>query len=170
MVQHVIRRFLQLTREQRYQLRHHALHGVDIVQSVIRLCAMNLLLHNMTPSAAQEDAPLPVHTNDPLRQLGPERSATRATNSGPPLPTSSSTSCSTSSHCSRSTAAGTAALEELLAGDKINLNLFWLKDDSLLNSESLSDPDLIAAEIANGLRSALKQIKGILADIDPIAP
>ncbi len=49
------------------QLRHlklEALHGVDIVDSVVRLCAMNLLLHGIGPSA--EEAPLPVLKGDSL--------------------------------------------------------------------------------------------------------
>lgn len=61
-------------------------------------------------------------------------------------------------------------LEELLARDKINLDLFWLKDDSLLDSESLSDPDRIAAEITGALRSAREQTEMILADLEPAGP
>ncbi len=38
-------------------------------------------------------------------------------------------------------------LEDLLARDKISLDLFWLKDDSLLDSDNLPDPDVITAEI-----------------------
>ena len=32
-------------------------------------------------------------------------------------------------------------LEELLARDKLNLDLFWLKDESLLDADNLPDPD-----------------------------
>ncbi|NDG74593.1 MAG: SAM-dependent DNA methyltransferase, partial [Synechococcaceae bacterium WB8_1B_136] len=60
-------------------------------------------------------------------------------------------------------------LEELLARDKINLDLFWLKDDSLLDSDNLPDPDVIAAEIADDLRSALEQMEAILGDLEPDA-
>jgi type I restriction enzyme M protein len=56
-------------------------------------------------------------------------------------------------------------LEELLARDKINLDLFWLKDDALLDSDNLPDPDRIAAEIADDLRSALEQMEALLADL-----
>ncbi|MEB3170861.1 MAG: N-6 DNA methylase, partial [Synechococcaceae cyanobacterium] len=58
-------------------------------------------------------------------------------------------------------------LEELLARDRINLDLFWLKDDSLLDSDNLPEPDLIAAEIADDLRSALEQMEAILGDLQP---
>ncbi len=46
---YIVEHFREMTREQREHLRHQALHGTDIVQSVIRLCAMNLLLHNVGP-------------------------------------------------------------------------------------------------------------------------
>jgi type I restriction enzyme M protein len=55
-------------------------------------------------------------------------------------------------------------LEDLLARDKISLDLFWLKDDSLLDSDNLPDPDVITAEIVDDLRSALEQMEAILAD------
>ncbi len=61
-------------------------------------------------------------------------------------------------------------LEELLARDKINLDLFWLKDESLLDSDNLPDPDVIAAEIADDLRSALEQMEAILMDLEPGEP
>jgi type I restriction enzyme M protein len=47
---------------------------------VIRLCAMNLLLHNVGPTAAQLDDLLPVRTDDALRELGSSRYNIVATN------------------------------------------------------------------------------------------
>ena len=55
--------------------------------------------------------------------------------------------------------------EELVARDKCSLDLFWLKDDSLLDADNLPDPDEIAEEIAEDLRSALEQIEEILGDL-----
>jgi len=49
--------------------------------------------------------------------------------------------------------------------DKCSLDLFWLKDDSLLDADNLADPDEIAEEIAEDLRSALEQIEEILGDM-----
>ena len=57
-------------------------------------------------------------------------------------------------------------LEDLLARDKISLDLFWLKDESLLDSDALPHPDVIAAEIADDLRSALEQMEEILGDLE----
>jgi type I restriction enzyme M protein len=55
--------------------------------------------------------------------------------------------------------------DELLARDKVSLDLFWLRDDSLEDSASLPDPDTLAAEIAEDLRSALEQIEDLLTDL-----
>jgi type I restriction enzyme M protein len=55
--------------------------------------------------------------------------------------------------------------EEILARDKVSLDLTWLRDESLEDSKTLPDPDLLAAEIADDLRSALAQIEDILGDL-----
>jgi hypothetical protein len=39
---------------------------------------------------------------------------------------------------------------ELLARDKANLDIFWLRDESLEETDNLPDPDVIAAEIGRG--------------------
>ena len=57
--------------------------------------------------------------------------------------------------------------EELVARDKCSLDLFWLRDESLLEADNLPDPDVIADEIAEDLRSALEQIESVLADLGP---
>lgn len=58
-----------------------------------------------------------------------------------------------------------------MARDKCSLDLFWLKDESLLDADNLPDPDVIAEEIAEDLRSALVQIEDVLADLrQPVDP
>ncbi len=59
--------------------------------------------------------------------------------------------------------------EELAARDKCSLDLFWLKDDSLLDADNLPEPDVIAEEIAEDLRSAVEQIEEILGDLQGVA-
>ncbi|MBN2872739.1 MAG: SAM-dependent DNA methyltransferase [Halothiobacillaceae bacterium] len=59
--------------------------------------------------------------------------------------------------------------DELVNRDKCSLDLFWLKDDSLLDAENLPEPDVIAAEIAEDLRVALEQIEEILGDLGSAA-
>ena len=55
--------------------------------------------------------------------------------------------------------------EELLKRDKINLDIFWLKDDSLEDSANLPDPGVIALEIAEDLEAALDQFPQIASDL-----
>lgn len=55
--------------------------------------------------------------------------------------------------------------EALVARDKCSLDLFWLKDTSLLDAENLPDPDVIADEIVEDLRSVVAQIEEILGDL-----
>src|SRR5438094_10595897 len=55
--------------------------------------------------------------------------------------------------------------EDLIKRDKLNLDIFWLKDESLEDSANLSDPDVIAAEIVEHLQVALAQFAEIAADL-----
>ena len=57
------------------------------------------------------------------------------------------------------------AYEDLLKRDKVSLDIFWLKDESLEDSANLPDPDVIAAEIAEDLQAALDQFVLIAADV-----
>lgn len=51
--------------------------------------------------------------------------------------------------------------EELAARDKANLDIFWLRDESLEDSANLPDPDVLALEIVDDLQAALEQFRGI---------
>jgi type I restriction enzyme M protein len=55
--------------------------------------------------------------------------------------------------------------EELAARDKINLDIFWLRDESLEDSANLPAPDVLAAEIIDDLKSALEQFEGMASDL-----
>jgi type I restriction enzyme M protein len=57
------------------------------------------------------------------------------------------------------------AYEELMARDEVNLDIFWLRDESLEDSANLPAPDLLAAEIVEDLKAALEQFEGIEADL-----
>jgi len=50
---------------------------------------------------------------------------------------------------------------ELVKRDKLNLDLFWLRDESLEDSDDLPDPDVLAQEIADDLQTALEQFQTI---------
>ena len=56
--------------------------------------------------------------------------------------------------------------EELMARDKVSLDIFWIQDDSLMDMDNLPDPDVIARDIVEELRAALEQFEGILEDLE----
>jgi len=51
--------------------------------------------------------------------------------------------------------------DELMQRDKVSLDIFWLKDESLEDSANLPDPDVLAREIAENLEAALEQFASI---------
>ncbi|HZZ26782.1 MAG TPA: N-6 DNA methylase [Pirellulales bacterium] len=51
--------------------------------------------------------------------------------------------------------------DELQKRDKLSLDLFWLKDESVEDSNSLPDPDILAREIVDDLQDALEQFVSI---------
>jgi type I restriction enzyme M protein len=56
--------------------------------------------------------------------------------------------------------------EELILRDKLNLDIFWLKDDSLEDVDSLPSPDIIAAEIVENLQAALEQFGYVAQELN----
>jgi type I restriction enzyme M protein len=56
--------------------------------------------------------------------------------------------------------------EDLLKRDKLSLDIFWLRDESLEDGENLPAPGIIAAEIVEDLRAALEQFELVAADLD----
>ena len=55
--------------------------------------------------------------------------------------------------------------DELMQRDKASLDIFWLRDESLEDSDNLPDPDILAAEIVENLQAALEQFNGIYEDL-----
>src|SRR3954469_1283008 len=55
--------------------------------------------------------------------------------------------------------------DDLIKRDKANLDIFWLKDESLEDSANLPDPDVLAAEIVQDLEAALEQFATIAEDL-----
>ena len=54
---------------------------------------------------------------------------------------------------------------EILKRDKLNLDIFWLKDKNLEDSEDLPEPDVLAQEIADDLQTALDQFMAIAGEL-----
>jgi type I restriction enzyme M protein len=55
--------------------------------------------------------------------------------------------------------------EELIARDKASLDIFWLRDESLEDTDNLPAPEVIAAEIVEDLQAALDQFSEIAATL-----
>ena len=55
--------------------------------------------------------------------------------------------------------------DELVARDKASLDIFWLRDESLEDTENLPPPEVIAAEIVEDLEAALAEFAEIAATL-----
>ncbi len=55
--------------------------------------------------------------------------------------------------------------EELTNRDKASLDIFWLRDESLEDSDNLPEPDTLAREIVEDLQAALVQFQAITEDL-----
>lgn len=55
--------------------------------------------------------------------------------------------------------------DELIQRDKVNLDIFWLKDETLEDTENLPDPDVLASEIVENLGVALEQFESIHTEL-----
>jgi len=54
---------------------------------------------------------------------------------------------------------------DLLKREKLNLDIFWLKDESLDDVDSLPPPDEIAAEIVENLQAALEAFQSVADEL-----
>jgi type I restriction enzyme M protein len=56
--------------------------------------------------------------------------------------------------------------DEIIARDKTNLDIFWLKDDSLADMENIPDPDILASEIVESIEAGLNSFKEIVEGLN----
>jgi type I restriction enzyme M protein len=56
-----------------------------------------------------------------------------------------------------------------VARDKANLDILWLRDESLDDGSGLEAPEVIAAEIIEDLQTALDEFSLIYADLARVA-
>lgn len=61
-----------------------------------------------------------------------------------------------------------AQADELVARDKASLDLFWLRDESLEDTESLPPPGVIAAEIVEDLQAALDEFSALAESLQDV--
>ena len=59
--------------------------------------------------------------------------------------------------------------QEILDRDKASLDIFWIKDKSLADLDSLPDPDVLAMDIIENLQSALAGFQELMSQINPSA-
>lgn len=57
---------------------------------------------------------------------------------------------------------------ELILRDKINFDIIWLKDDSLIDLDSLPEPEILAQEIIDSLESALNSFREVVKSLSNI--
>ncbi len=55
--------------------------------------------------------------------------------------------------------------EDLLKRDKLSLDITWIRDESLEDTDNLPDPGVLAAEIVEDLQAALDQFALIASDL-----
>ncbi|MDG6971019.1 MAG: hypothetical protein JRN54_07945 [Nitrososphaerota archaeon] len=55
----------------------------------------------------------------------------------------------------------------MMETDKLNANLdiFWLKDEAMVDLENLSAPEILAQEITENLEAALEQFRSVSDEI-----
>lgn len=56
--------------------------------------------------------------------------------------------------------------DEIIARDKTNLDISWLKDESLGDLENLPEPDAIALEIIENVEAGLASFKEIVEGLN----
>jgi type I restriction enzyme M protein len=174
--QHVVDHHPNLTKDEKKHLKESAFVGFELVQATARVCAMNLLLHGIGSEKS-----VPVRVGDALGADPGERFEVVLAN--PPFGKKSSTVIvgedgRTSTEKDTIERAETWRVEnpdgrwraysydELTARDKTSLDIFWLKDDSLADSDKLPAPAVIAQEIVEDLQAALAQFKLIAGDLE----
>ncbi len=57
------------------------------------------------------------------------------------------------------------SIDEILARDKLSLDIFWIKDKSLADLDNLPSPDVLAADIIENLQSALTSFSELMAQL-----
>jgi len=56
--------------------------------------------------------------------------------------------------------------DELIKRDNTNLDIFWIKDDSLVDLENLPEPEVLLEEIIDNLKNALEEFESVREELD----
>ena len=79
------------------------------------------------------------------------------------------TTPTTATSARKPTASHRFSYEDLIKRDKANLDIFWLRDESMEDSANLPPPNQLAEEIVEDLRAALEQLEEIAGDLGELA-
>jgi type I restriction enzyme M protein len=58
----------------------------------------------------------------------------------------------------------------LTSSHQVNLDIFWLRDESLEETANLPEPDVLAEEMLEYLESAVELLRGLAADLGAVLP
>ena len=61
---------------------------------------------------------------------------------------------------------GKFTYEDIVARDKTSLDIFWLRDDNMLDLENLPEPDVLAQEIIENIQAALDSFKEVALKLE----
>ena len=67
---------------------------------------------------------------------------------------------------SDSTCKSRYSYDELIARDKANLDITWLRDESLEDLDNLPSPDVLAREIVEDLAAALAEFEAVATALE----
>ena len=56
--------------------------------------------------------------------------------------------------------------EEIIARDKTSLDIFWLKDTSLLDTENMPEPDVLVDEMLDNLQAVLAALSSVKVELN----
>ena len=56
--------------------------------------------------------------------------------------------------------------DEVIKRDKTNLDISWIKDESLENLENLPEPEVLSSGIVENLETALSSFRSVLTELD----
>jgi len=142
--EHAAKHAETLTPKEREHLRDSFVRGVELVDGTARLAAMNLYLHGIgSPRGA---APAPRR----IRRLLRARQATLRPRA-------------------ESERVRAFPYDELVARDKANLDITWLRDESLEDMVNLPATEVIAREIVEHLTAALVEFEAVAAALEASA-
>jgi len=134
----------RLDKAQKEFLKDRTFSGNEIVASARRMCLMNMFLLKKNPLKFED-------MTDFIACYNPENRHKRKETWSKDNPNGRWRKFS---------------YDEIMARDKTNLDIFWVKDESLADLDNLPDPDILASEIIENVEAGLDSFKAIVETIN----